>query len=241
MRKKHLKGVFESGSEINIYADKSSLILQWILLEGIKKEFFSIREIFREKGVSIGLVQKVVTYLVQNGYLKVNGIRTSKTYSVLNGKALLRSWIDHYSIIKKCRMWSYSSIYQGAKELEEIILKSKNQLRVVKSLHSASSSLNCKHTNLDTLELYMIEPNQREKIETELALEPRERGYEVLLIEPYYKQMVKESELTSTNQMRLPNTSPLLTFLDLFHFPLRGLEQAEYLSQKFKEIKNIYG
>jgi hypothetical protein len=33
---------------------------------------------------------------------------------------------------------------------------------------------------------------------------------------------------------------PLLTFLDLYHFPLRGQEQAEFMAQRIPELKRIY-
>ena len=33
---------------------------------------------------------------------------------------------------------------------------------------------------------------------------------------------------------------PILTFLDLFHFPLRGQEQAEFMAERIPELKRIY-
>jgi hypothetical protein len=32
----------------------------------------------------------------------------------------------------------------------------------------------------------------------------------------------------------------LLTFLDLYHFPLRGQEQAEFIAGRAQEMKRIY-
>jgi len=32
----------------------------------------------------------------------------------------------------------------------------------------------------------------------------------------------------------------LLTFLDLYHFPLRGLEQAEFMAERIPELTCIY-
>ena len=42
----------------------------------------------------------------------------------------------------------------------------------------------------NTLELYVLDPTARSKLEDILQLEPQERGYEVLLIEPYYKSLL---------------------------------------------------
>jgi hypothetical protein len=32
----------------------------------------------------------------------------------------------------------------------------------------------------------------------------------------------------------------LLSFLDLYHFPLRGQEQAEFMAERISELKRIY-
>jgi hypothetical protein len=74
-------------------------------------------------------------------------------------------------------------------------------------------------------------------IEKVLRLEPQSRGYDVLLIEPYYKHMVR-SCLESKQQLH--QTRPILTYLDLFHFPLRGIEQAEYMAEHMKELKRVF-
>ncbi|MGZ3632939.1 MAG: hypothetical protein ACXWM7_01240 [Parachlamydiaceae bacterium] len=70
-----------------------------------------------------------------------------------------------------------------------------------------------------------------------MLLEPQERGYEVLLVEPYYKSLLQNA----CNSNQELNTSPtILTFLDLYHFPLRGQEQAEFMAERLPELKCIY-
>ena len=54
----------------------------------------------------------------------------------------------------------------------------------------SSRSLGLKNTNLKDLELYVLDPSVRAKLENALQLEPQERGYEVLLIEPYYESLL---------------------------------------------------
>lgn len=229
----------QKGPEPNIYADKSSLILEWILTQGLDQNYFSLSEIAKSKSLSLGLVQKVLSFLVDKGLLKTEGLRTSKKFQLLKPKRLLESWIDYYSIVKKCKIWSYRSGYDGRKNLEAMLLKSKNNFKVVKALHSSAESLNCRYTNLDTLEIYLIDADQRVQIEQELLLEQQERGYEVLLIEPYYKKMVLNSLHDHKIESQLPHTSSLLTYLDLYHFPLRGIEQAEYIARKEDSIRKI--
>lgn len=232
MKGKFLLPKERSGPEPNIYADKSALILDWILTKGIEKKHFSLTEVAKEKKVSLGLAQKVFSTMVGLGFLKVEGVRTSKKFMISDSKKLLESWTNHYNIMNKCRVRSYSSGFGSRQELEEVLLEENDKLKVVKALHSAAEAHDCKHTNLDSLELYLVDSSQRIKVENKLNLQPRERGYEVLLIEPYYKKIVQNCFLEHDSKDALPYTSPVLTYIDLFHFPLRGNEQAEYLARK---------
>lgn len=236
-----MKGRFLTNSnkslvEPNIFADKSSLVLEWLLFEALNKESFSIRETSGETGVSLGQVQKIFGVLTMNGCLKTEGLRTNKKFRTAKPQILLNSWLVHYNIVKKCKMHTYRTGFQGRKQLLEALNKTNLKEKAVLALHSAAEALGFKNTNLETLELYMSEAEYRPQLEEILQLEPQERGYEVLLIEPYYKQILSQS-------MELGGLfcSPLLlTFLDLYHFPLRGREQAEFMAERISELKRIY-
>jgi hypothetical protein len=77
----------EDSTEGNIYADKSALILDWLLREGVKRQGFSLREVAKEIEVSIGLVQRVFSVLVLKGILQTEGIRTAKKFFFKNGSS----------------------------------------------------------------------------------------------------------------------------------------------------------
>lgn len=221
--------------ESNIYADKSALVLDWLLRVAIGKTEFSLREVAKETGVSIGLVQKVLGALAFKGILQTEGVRTAKKFSFKKPRLLLNNWLEHYSIVKKCKMKTYRSAFQGKGELLEALKKANLNQKVALALHSAAEAHGCKNTNLSTLELYVWDSAVRLKLEEALKLEPQERGYEVLLIEPYYKSLLN---LGSAKDMKM--SPALLTFLDLYHFPLRGREQAEFMAQRIAALKRIY-
>jgi hypothetical protein len=227
----------EDPAEGNVYADKSSLVLDWLLREGLSKASFSLREIAKEVGVSLGLVQRVFNILVSKGLLQVEGVRTSKRFSFNKPKELLESWLEHYSIIKKCKIRTYASALSGKSQWFKALKKSGLGSDVILALHSAAESHSYKNTNLEGLELYILDPSIRPKLENALQLEPQERGYEVLLIEPYYKMLLKQNRKDGKEISICPL---LLTFLDLYHFPLRGQEQAEFIAQRAPELKRIY-
>jgi len=187
MKGNYLLASHASFVEINIYADKSALILDWLLSLPSLKEKFSLRQVTHDRGVSIGLVQKVFATLVLLGILQTEGVRTAKKFYLKKPELLLQSWIDNYSIVKKCRMWTYRSGFQNKKELLGHLARAGLSKKVALALHSAAAEYGCQNTNLTTLELYLLDPTIRLQLEKTLQLEPQERGYEVLLIEPYYK------------------------------------------------------
>lgn len=237
MKGRFLIGSHEKPVEGNIYSDISAVVLDWLLREGIKCRELSVRNVSKEAGISLGSVQRVFETLVLKGILQVEGIRTAKKFFLKEPKRLLEDWLEHYSIVKKCKMRTYRSGFQDKSELLEAIKKSNLSNKVALALHSAAEAHGYKNTNLNTLELYMLDPLVRSQLEKKLLLEPQERGYEVLLIEPYYKRLLKNASEQNLNI----NASPaILTFLDLYHFPLRGQEQAEFMAERLPELKHIY-
>src|SRR5579862_849669 len=223
--------------EGNIYADKSSLILDWLLRVGIEKNGFSLREVAKDREVSVGLVQRVFGVLVSKGILKTEGVRTAKKFFFKKPSLLLTSWLEEYSIVKKCKMRTYRSGFSEKAELLDALKKSKLNQKVSFALHSAAEAHGYKNTNLNTLELYVLDPTDRSKLEDALQLEPQERGYEVLLIEPYYESLLNLEVSFGKSIMACP---VFLTFLDLYHFPLRGREQAEFMAERVIDLKRIY-
>jgi len=232
-----LIGSNEKPMEWNIYSDKSAVVLDWLLREGIKSPELSVRNVSKEAGISLGSVQRVFETLVLKGILQVEGIRTAKKFFLKDPKRLLESWLEHYSIVKKCKMRTYRSGFQDKIELLEALKKSNLSNKVTFALHSAAEVHGYKNTSLSTLELYVIDPLVRPRLEKKLLLEPQEKGYEVLLIEPYYKSLLKN---TCDPSLDINVSPPILTFLDLYHFPLRGQEQAEFMAERLPELKRIY-
>ena len=227
----------EKPVEGNIYSDKSAVVLDWLLREGTKSRELSVRNVSKEAGVSLGSAQRVFRTLVLKGILQVEGIRTGKKFFLKDPKRLLEGWLEHYSIVKKCKMRTYRSGFQDKGKLLEAIKNSNLSNKVALALHSAVEAHGCKNTNLNTLELYMLDPLVRSQLEKKLLLEPQEKGYEVLLIEPYYKSLLKNAYDSSQD---INASSSILTFLDLYHFPLRGQEQAEFMAARLPELKRIY-
>lgn len=226
----------ETPVEGNIYASKSALILDWLLREGRKGQRLSLREVAKEVEVSVGLVQRVFGVLVSLGILFTEGVRTAKKFYLKKPRLLLESWLANYNVVKKCKIRTYRSGIASKDQLLKALRKSNLSQHVALALHSAAEIHGYKNTNLKTLELYLLDPTLRERLEEVLQLEPQERGYEVLLIEPYYKSLLGNKGVSP----ELHASPILLTYLDLYHFPLRGQEQAEFIAERNSELKQIY-
>ncbi|MBX9744675.1 MAG: type IV toxin-antitoxin system AbiEi family antitoxin [Chlamydiales bacterium] len=236
MKGRFLLSSNEGSAEGNVFADKSSLVLDWLLRIGLSKKNFSLREVVKEVEVSLGLVQRIFNILVLKGLLQVEGVRTAKRFSFNKPKELLESWLEHYSIVKKCKLRTYASALSGKSEWFKALKKSGLGSGVILALHSAAEALELKNTNLEGLELYVLDPSIRAELENALQLEPQEKGYEVLLIEPYYKMLLKQNKKGGKEIGICPL---LLAFLDLYHFPLRGREQAECMAERALNLKRI--
>ena len=239
MKGQFLVGFQKAFVEGNIYADRSALVLDWILRIGVDRPQFAIREVVRDRSVSVGLVQKVFEVLVMHGFLQTVGVRTAKRFTIKKPELLLKNWLDHYSIVKKCKMRTYKTGFSNTQEVLKELMNSDFKNKVALSLHAAAEVYGTKNTNLQTLEFYLLDSGVRPQLEEFLQLEPQERGYEILLIEPYYKSLLKYS-LKDQSIEKMAVSPTLLTFLDLYHFPLRGIEQAEFMAERLPELKRIY-
>ncbi|HAR41170.1 MAG TPA: hypothetical protein DCS07_00810 [Bdellovibrionales bacterium] len=214
------------------------MIIAWLLMRETNGPF-RLRQVaadLREARISIGLIQRVFHTLVYEGILKTDGLRTAKTFAMHNPADLLQQWLNRYSIRKKCRMWTYSTALSN-QELKERLLKSRYTKKVVWALHSAARESGFRNTNLETVEIYLLDPQIRTSMEKLLSLYPEERGCQVLLINPYYKTALRAAAARAKTVACPP---PLYTFIDLYHFPLRGEEQAESIARRIHPLSEIY-
>jgi DNA-binding transcriptional regulator YhcF (GntR family) len=165
MRGEFLLSSNTSDIDHDIYADKSSLILYWLLIVGKDLKQFSIREVARECNVSVGLVQRVFKILTLKGYLQTIGMRTAKKFIFNKSRDLLKSWEENYNIVKKCKIWTYSCIYQNKNEIIQALIENNSEKKVIFALHSAAEIQGFKNTNLTNAELYITQSDFRVEIE----------------------------------------------------------------------------
>lgn len=222
--------------EIDIYSNKSSLILFWLLAHHhqSQKEGFSINELARVSDVSIGQVHKVIKQLEFEGLVKAKGLRTNKIFYLQEPGGILLKWIPHYHVMRKVR----SKGFAPTSEIEKALVHYQKS-DLLPALHSSCRLLfGIKITNVKGSEFYLKDWATLSKIVAELGLQELDRGYEILFMNPYYSALVlKMMDLKERSQW--VSSYEILTLLDLCNYPLRGLEQAETLFRKSAILKSI--
>lgn len=219
-------------TEVDIFSNKSSLILFWLLTyqEMAKRDGFSINELARNTGTSLGLVYKVIRQLEYIGIITSKGLRTNKKFHLKSPSQLFILWVKKYNLIKKTKSKGFSFF-----DIEV----SKAKLNLIPALHTASAEFfRLKTTNLRMQEFYLLNWDKLPSIIERLSLHELDRGYEILLVKPYYSALI---ERLGDKDQRDTWMKPyaLLTILDLLHFPIRGVEQAEALFRKTEYLKTI--
>ncbi len=221
------------------FSKKGALALFYLLSRSPRgsDDPFSVNELARVLELSPNTVHRSVLALEHEGIVKAQGLRTSKRFTLSDPKALLVHWLRHYSFGKKSKIkqFAISDPSQFKRTLEPRLAAGE----FVPALHTAAREVF--HTgvmNLGTHEYYVLSWPMRASLMKSFTLVEQDRGYEVLLVQPYYQEVVRR--FAAGKDQEIWNSAlAILTFLDLFHFPLRGREQAESLFRKSKTLSRL--
>ena len=148
---------------------------------------------------------------------------------IRNAKSILEDWVREYNYKKNKEI----RFFCLAKRPEEIIARLSEAefppgISYALSLH-AGSSLISPYAVFDSVHLYVQNQQAINYFKKQLELEEARQGENVVLMLPYYKNSVfygrqKAKDLWVVSDIQL--------YLDLYNYPIRGLEQAEHLFEK---------
>lgn len=225
---------------VDPFSKKGALALFWLLARrGVKpggNAEFSINELARKVAVMPFTVHRVIQTLEYDGIIQAKGLNTKKRFYLADPKALLIRWLGQYQFQKKNKLWKYglSDPKKFNTRREEFF-----EASVVPALHTAAQAVfHVGATNLRTTEGYLLDPKAIPSIVDNFGLIEQERGYDVLLIEPYYRGVVARFS-RDWNDPIWKQAFAVLNFLDLYTFPIRGREQAEALFRKTPALKSL--
>jgi len=215
-----------------IFNDKASLVLRQMLR--YPDQEWVVRDFEKEPGVGRGWAAKVLAILREKGYLE--GAASGRTAFAFfrHGHELIQEWANDYDFALNKTHVYYTPDTGLLPKIKQFFSRFSKKEAYVLTLHTGANLI----TNfVRTSNVYLyLNPADFKKVSLELRqafdLKELKKGGNVYIIEPYYKksvffglQKIKGYSVASNLQL----------YLDLYHFPERGREHAEYLERLLKE------
>ena len=211
------------------FSDKASLILR-VMLDNADK-FWGVLELAQVVGLSPGFVSKMVKELEKRHYVA----SFEKKLKLKNPESILEDWIHDYNY-KKNREFKYFCLAKGPEDIMEKLRAADvpEDIGYVLSLQ-AGANLVSPHSIYNEVHLYVSSKDDIDFFSKELNLKQVERGANLIFLLPYYRQSVffgkqKVKDLWVASNVQL--------YLDLYNYPVRGLEQAEHLYDR--RLKKLF-
>ena len=200
------------------FSDKASLILRELLKDDDKE--YGVREIAKTVGLNPGYVSRISKELENRNYL----LRMNSKFKIPEPKVILEEWSNVYNY-KKNQIESYFSLDKQISEILIHLQKISNKIEYALSLQ-AGANLLIPFSMYNEVHIYVSDLKSKASIIQALDLKKVEKGANVYLMLPYYKNSVFYDKQKVQN---LWIVSDVQMYIDLINYPLRGLEQAEQI------------
>lgn len=208
---------------VDPFADRNSMVARILLDEPGRR--WGVREIAAAAGVSPGTVSLVVRALSGMGLVDFHRRGRGSEFWIDHPEPLLRRWSGAYSWERN----PAAAFHAPMGDPERFVRRLPGLLgdtRWALTLQAGAAQV-APHAAWDRVHLYVQvqSPADLPAIGERLGWEPGADG-RVVLMKPYHKTSVWHG-LQQRNE--LPVVSDVQLMLDLWHYPLRGIEQAEHL------------
>lgn len=205
------------------FSDKASLVLRALLSKGGRS--WGIRELAQEIALDPGYVSRMAREIENRGYVK----RIDAKLSLRSPDGILEDWVRSYNLKKN----QLSGYFCMAESVDDIL----NRLRGLDSADDvhyalsvqAGANLVAPYSGFKEVHVYVQGEVDVALLEKRLNLRPVEQGGNLVIMQPYYRNSVLYGS-RFVNGLHV--VSDIQLYLDLYRYPLRGLEQAEHLLQK---------
>lgn len=203
-----------------LFSPVSSRIIR-VLLEDPQRTWRLIK-ISEESKASLGYVHKVINSLHEQGYVEKEktGIKITEP-----GK-LLDLWAEEYDFSLNKVYSFYSFIKEPLKIMQRIEEASRKLGSDYAMTMHAGASLVAPFVRFTDVHFYFM--GDHTKWVKELDLRPIEFGSTIHLIEPYDSSILYKTRKIKAFKV----ASNIQLYLDLYKYPTRGAEQAEYLRKE---------
>lgn len=204
-----------------LFSPKASRVAR-VMLEEPKRRW-NLSELAKTSDISLGYAHRVVEKLQEHEFVS----RDVEFKLVLDKPGeLLEQWPEKYDFSEN-KVHTYYSFQKNVMEfMKKVSEVSKNKLKYAMTLHSGAYLI-APYVRFTDVHFY-VKPLDVEKWVKKLDLRPVESGGTIHLVEPfdegvfYGKQIVKGIQVVCNTQL----------YLDLYNYPARGKEQAEFLRKE---------
>jgi len=215
-----------------IFSDKATIVIRAMLSEPERK--WVARDFEKDFKVGRSRAAAVLSILRKKGF--VGGIRSGRlAHSVLlDKKSLLDEWLKFYSFeLNKTHLY-YSSSENILPRLKDYFERKRLRDGYALTLHTGANFIT-HYVNTQAVYCYLRSENFAKvslDLRQTLDLKELKKGGNFYLIRPYYKN----SAFFNVKKIRGYNiVSYLQLYLDLYNFPQRGREHAQYLLKILEE------
>jgi hypothetical protein len=215
----------------SIFSDKATVIIRAMLSEPKRK--WTVRDFEKEFNVGRSWAAQVLAELRKKGF--VGGIDSGRqAYSQLTDKeGLINEWLRAYTFDLN-ENYLYYSEHNILKQMRAFFQNKKWEDKYALTLHTGANLIS-NYVNTPLTYCYLDSDRFEEmslEIRQALDLKELKNGGNVCFIRPYYKNSVF---LHMQEIKGFSVVSNLQLYLDLYHFPQRGRDHADYLLKVLKE------
>ena len=215
----------------SIFSDKATVIIRAMLSE--PKRQWTVRDFEKEFNVGRSRAAQVLAELRKKGF--VGGVASgSLAYSqLIDREGLIKEWLRVYNFeLNESHL--YYSEDDILKKMKTYLQNKKWDDKYALTLHTGANLIS-NYVNTPVTYCYLDSDHFKEmslEVRQALNLKELKTGGNVCFIKPYYKNSVF---LHKQEIKGLSLVSNLQLYLDLYHFPQRGREHADYLLKVLKE------
>jgi hypothetical protein len=205
------------------FSDKASLILR-AAFSDIKK-VWGVRELAQSIGLNPGFVSRMAQELEKRNYAS----RIDSKLKLRDPKSLLEDWVREYDY-KRNQEVRYFFLAKGPEELIDKLIAARisDDIPYALGLHAGANLID-PYSVYNEVHIYIQNKDSINRFVEKLKLREAREGANLIFLLPYYKNSVFYGK---QRIRKVWVVSDLQLYLDLYNYPIRGLEQAEHLYEK---------
>lgn len=210
-----------------VFSDKASLILR-AALKDIKKQW-GVRELAGFTGLNPGFISRLAEELEKKNYIS----RKDSKMVFKDPESILDDWVREYDYRKNKEIRFFCIAKSPYEILEKIKrLNIPDDLNYAFGFHSGANLIS-PYAVYNELHIYIQNEKDISWFVDNLKLKHVDEGANMIFLLPYYKHSVFY-DLKQISGLKV--VSDIQLYLDLYKYPIRGLEQAEHIFEN--RIKN---